>query len=88
MKRKYFQYFLGCITVNRNRMVWKAGKLQRTAANMLCHKGSESHMSNSVHALERSNINYTLVIKAFNKSLVKTFFSRKQCNLSWNGGNL
>jgi hypothetical protein len=41
-------------TVNRNRMVWKAGELQRAAANMLRHKGSESHLSNSVHALERS----------------------------------
>ena len=38
---------------------------------MLRHKGNESHVSNSVHALGRSNINYTLVIKAFNESLVK-----------------
>ena len=38
---------------------------------MLRHKGNESHVSNSVHALGRSDINYTLVIKAFNESLVK-----------------
>ena len=50
-----FLYEVFCIsTVNRNRMVWKAGELQRAAANMLRHKGSESHVSNSVHALERS----------------------------------
>ena len=42
---------------------------------MLCHKGSESHVSNSVRVFERSGTNYALVIKAFNESLVKkTFF--------------
>jgi hypothetical protein len=40
-------------TVNRTKMVWKAGELQRAAANMLRHKGRKSHVSNSVHALER-----------------------------------
>ena len=51
---------------------------------MLRHKGSESHMSNSVHALGRSNINYTLVIKAFNEGLVKTFFKKTaQLKLEW-----
>ena len=29
------------ITVNRNRMVWIAGKLQSGAANMLCIKGKK-----------------------------------------------
>ena len=53
-------------------MVWKADELQRALANISRYKGSESHVSNSVHALERSSL--LKIINAFNKNLIKKCF--------------